>query len=119
VSAARVAAGASAAYALVALLRPDDVARALSRGPLDLPAYRRLARVLAVRDLVVGAGAFVTGDARLRTAGLVARIAFDAADAVVLGRAAPTGRVRAAVLGVTAASAALTAGALLHDRRRA
>lgn len=119
VSAGAVAAAAIAAYAVVALVRPQPVATAMARDAAEHRVWLRAARVLAVRDLVVTGGALASRDERVLRAGLVARVAFDVADAVVLGRAAPTPQVRATILAVTGASAALTIGALLRDRRRA
>ena len=114
----RATSGAAAAYALFALVRPQHLGAFLESDAFEQPAYDRLARGYAVRDLALGAvGLAGRSPGVVRTATTL-RLASDLADAVVLSARAPRAAVRARVLAVTLGRAALDAAAAVRDTRR-
>lgn len=81
-TASRVLSAATAGYGVYCLVIPDGLAQAVDRRPSQ--AWRRLAYVYGVRDLLTSA-AMVGPDRRWWRAAMGVRLASDVTDAVTLG----------------------------------
>jgi hypothetical protein len=106
------------AYGLFALARPRHLAEAMRAPVSEEQLYDRLAIAYGVRDLTIG-GVGALGPARAVPVAMGLRIACDLLDAVVLTSRAHTPDLRRKVLAITLGYAALNAGALAADSRRA
>ena len=106
----------TALYGVFALVKPRHLADGLEAPAVRAPAYDRLARTYAGRDLSISSLALASSTPAVVDSMMVLRIAGDLADAAVLGSTA-TGKVRAKVLAVTLGWAAVNTAALVADRR--
>lgn len=109
----RTMAALTAGYAVFAAARPRHLSSALDESGDAARATDRLARTYAVRDLSTSALAFVPGLAPVAAA---LRITGDLGDAAILGTTGPASE-RAKLVGVPLTWAALSAAALVLDRR--
>ncbi len=109
---------ATLAYGVFALVRPRHLGDLVTTDDDALEAYDDLARVFGVRDIVTSLVVLLGPSPAVRTAGMAARIAFDAGDGILLTRSSrlPEGRRKLAI--ATSSWAALNLAALLIDRRR-
>jgi hypothetical protein len=81
--------------------------------------YDLLAQTYGARDVTIGALGMLGRSERTVTAAMLARIAFDVSDGLLLAQKAKDDDTRAKVIGVTFGWAALNGLALMVDRRRA
>ena len=109
---------ATAAYAVYALARPAHLWQALQADRKDREGLELLAKTYGVRDLAVsGAGLFGRRPGAVRTA-MLARIAMDVGDGVLLATRTDDQDVRRKVLAVTLGWAGLNTLALAIDSAR-
>lgn len=106
-------------YAGYALAEPRHLGRFLTSAEPQQADYDLLAQTYGARDLAVGLLGLLGRSERTVTAAMLARIAFDLSDGVLLAARAEDDETKAKVLGVTWGYAALNTVALLADRRRA
>jgi hypothetical protein len=105
-------------YGGYALARPGHLGAFLTDDAGRRPDYDLLARMYGVRDTTIGALGLLGRSDDTVTAALLARIAFDVGDGMLLAREAEDDATRTKVLGLTFGWAALNAAALVTDRRR-
>lgn len=110
---------ASASYGVFALVKPRHLGNAMTKNPVQQTNYDPLALTYGVRDTTISALGLLGRSERAVTASMALRIASDITDAVVLSVRAGDAGVRRKVLAITLGYAALNAGALAIDRRRA
>lgn len=115
--ASRLLSAATMAYGIYAAVKPRHLADNLNAAPAKAATWDKVAYGYALRDIPVSL-AGVLGPARAVEAAMKTRIVSDVTDAVALGTAAPDGRTRGKVLGVTLGWAVLNIAALTWDRRR-
>lgn len=108
---------ATAGYAVYALARPRHLGSALTRSPLKQPEYDVVSRIFGPRDLAVSALAVFAPSSRAREQAMIARVALDLSDALLLTREATHAAGKAKVLGATVTWAGLNVAAILADRR--
>jgi hypothetical protein len=106
-------------YAGYALTRPRHLGAFMTSAKPRQAEYDLLAQTYGARDLAVGTLGLLGRSERTVTAAMLARIAFDVSDGLLLAGRAEDDETRAKVLGVTFGYAALNTVALLTDRRRA
>ncbi|PRY40740.1 hypothetical protein [Umezawaea tangerina] len=110
----RALGAATAVYSAAVIAKPEVLTGPTGLG--DSPSSRTLGTAVGVRDLVSGlAVALAPSSVPLRLA-LLARVAMDIGDSVVLGLAAPDKATRTKVVGVALGWAAVNALALLATR---
>jgi hypothetical protein len=115
----RLMSAATVSYGAYALTEPRHLGRFMTDNEPQQAEFDLLAQTYGARDLTVGAlGMFGRSD-RTVTAAMLARIAFDVSDGLLLSAKAEDEETRTQVLGITFGYAALNALALLADRRRA
>ena len=114
----RALSGATAAYALFAVVKPQHLGAFMDSDDFEQPSYDRLARGYGVRDLAIGSLGLAGRSPRAVRVAMALRVASDLADAVVLASRAPRAAVRARVLAATLGWAALNTAALVRDARR-
>lgn len=108
----RLVAGASAAYGVFALVKPDHLASGLEAD--DTSALRTLAMVFGAREVAVGTLALL-GERRVVSACMAARLSFDLSDCAILLSQLEDEAVQRKVLGVTLGWGAVNALAVLAD----
>ncbi|GAA1749507.1 hypothetical protein [Aeromicrobium alkaliterrae] len=108
---------ATAGYAVFALAKPRHLGAALTSSPLKQPEYDVVARLFGPRDLAISGLALLAPSTRAREQAMVARVALDLSDAVLLSREATSAAGRAKVLGATLTWASLNVAAVLADRK--
>ena len=114
----RIMSAATAGYAGYALARPAHLWQALQADRKDREGLELLARTYGVRDLAVStAGLLGRKPGTVRTA-MLARIAMDVGDGVLLATRTEDGDVRRKVLAVTLGWATLNTLALVIDSAR-
>ena len=113
----KIMSAATAGYAVFALVKPRHLGTALTRSPLKQPEYDLVARMFGPRDLAVSALALFAPTAAAREQAMIARVALDLADAVMLSREARTTAGTAKVLGATLTWAGLNIAAIRVDRQ--
>lgn len=106
-------------YAGYALARPRHLGEFMTSAEPRQAEYDLLAQTYGARDLAVGMLGLLGRSERTVTAAMLARIAFDLSDGLLLATRAEDDETKAKVLGVTWGYAALNTVALLADRRRA
>lgn len=107
----------SASYGAYALYEPRHLGRQMTDDEPRQAEYDVLAQTYAGRDLPLSAlGMFGRSPATV-TAAMLARIAYDVSDGLILSARAQDEETRKRVLGVTFGWAALNTLALLRDRR--
>jgi hypothetical protein len=106
-------------YAGYALARPRHLGAFMTSSEPQQAEYDLLAQTYGARDLAVGTLGLLGRSERTVTAAMLARIAFDLSDGLLLATRAKDDETKAKVLGVTWGYAALNTVALLADRRRA
>jgi hypothetical protein len=109
--------GATAGYAVYALLKPRHLGKALTNSPLKQPEYDLVARLFGPRDLAVIALAVLAPSAASREQAMIARVALDLTDAALLTGEATNKAGKAKVLGATLTWAGLNIAAILADRK--
>ncbi|MFP5252832.1 MAG: hypothetical protein ACLGH4_03445 [Actinomycetes bacterium] len=115
----RLMSASTLAYGGYALAEPRHLGAFLTSAEPRQAEYDLLARTYGARDLVVGSLGLFGRSERTVTTAMVARIAFDLSDGLLLAARAEDEDTRAKVLGITWGYAALNALALLADRHRA
>lgn len=106
-------------YAGYALAEPRHLGEFMTSAEPRQAEYDLLAQTYGARDLAVGTLGLLGRSERTVTAAMLARIAFDVSDGLLLASRAEDEETKAKVLGITWGYAALNAVALLADRRRA
>ncbi len=106
-------------YGGYALAEPRHLGRFMTDNEPQQAEFDLLAQTYGARDLTVGALGMFGRSERTVTAAMLARIAFDVSDGLLLSAKAEDEETRNQVLGITFGYAALNALALLADRRRA
>ena len=106
-------------YAGYALAQPRHLGAFMTSAEPQQAEYDLLAQTYGARDLAVGTLGLLGRSERTVTAAMLARIAFDLSDGLLLATRAEDDETKAKVLGVTWGYAALNTVALLADRRRA
>ena len=106
-------------YAVYALANPRHLGAFMTDERKHQADYDLLAQTYGARDLAIGSLGLLGRSERTVTAAMLARIAFDVSDGLILAARAEDDATRAKVVGVTWGYAALNALALLADRRRA
>ncbi len=107
------------AYAGYALTTPRHLGEFMTSAEPQQAEYDLLAQTYGARDLAVGTLGLLGRSERTVTAAMLARIAFDVSDGLLLASRADDDETRAKVIGITWGYAALNTLALLADRRRA
>jgi hypothetical protein len=115
----RLMSAATVSYGAYALAEPPHLGRFMTDNEPQQAEYDLLAQTYGARDLAVGALGMFGRSERTVSAAMLARIAFDVSDGLLLSAKADDEETRNQVLGVTFGYAALNALALLADRRRA
>ena len=115
----RLMSAATVSYGAYALTEPRHLGRFMTDNEPQQAEFDLLAQTYGARDLAVGALGLVGRSERTVTAAMLARIAFDVSDGLLLSAKAEDEETRNQVLGITFGYAALNALALLTDRRRA
>lgn len=115
----RLMSASTLAYAGYALARPRHLGEFMTAAEPRQAEYDLLAQTYGARDLAVGTLGLLGRSDRTITAAMLARIAFDVSDGLLLAARAEDDDTKAKVLGITWGYAALGAAALLADRRRA
>lgn len=110
---------ATLSYGAYALAEPRHLGRFMTDVEPEQAGYDLLARTYGARDLTIGALGLIGRSGGMVTAAMLARIAFDVSDGLLLSARADDQETRTKVLGVTVGYAALNALALTIDRRRA
>lgn len=113
----KIMSAATAGYAVFALVRPRHLGKALTKSPLKQPEYDVVARMFGPRDLVVSALALLAPSPVAQERAMLARVALDLSDAVMLTPEARGAGAKAKVLGATITWASLNIAAILADRR--
>ena len=108
---------ATAGYAVFALAKPRHLGKALTNSPLKQPEYDPVARLFGPRDLAISALAIFAPSARARENAMIARVALDLSDTVLLTGEATTKAGKAKVIGATVTWAGLNVAAILADRK--
>lgn len=106
-------------YSGYALARPRHLGEFMTSAEPRQAEYDLLAQTYGARDLAVGTLGLLGRSDRTVTAAMLARIAFDVSDGVLLALRAEDDETRTKVLAVTWGFAALSTVALIVDRRRA
>jgi len=106
-------------YAGYALAQPRHLGEFMTSAERRQAEYDLLAQTYGARDLAVGTLGLLGRSERTVTAAMLARIAFDVSDGLLLASRADDDETKAKVLGITWGYAALNTLALLADRRRA
>ena len=115
----RMMSAATVSYGAYALAEPRHLGRFMTDNEPQQAEFDLLAQTYGARDLTVGALGMFGRSERTVTAAMLARIAFDVSDGLLLSAKAEDEETRNQVLGITFGYAALNALALLADRRRA
>jgi hypothetical protein len=115
----RLMSAATVSYGAYALAEPRHLGRVMTDNEPEQAGYDLLAQTYGGRDLTIGALGLLGRSERTVTAAMLARIAFDISDGLLLSAKAEDEETRNQVLGITFGYAALNAVALLADRRRA
>lgn len=115
----RLMSAATVSYGVYALAEPRHLGRFMTDSRRDQAGYDLLAQTYGGRDITIGALGLLGRSERTVTAAMLARIAFDVTDGLLLSAKAEDEETRNQVLGITFGYAALNAMALLADRRRA
>ncbi len=118
-SLSRLMSTATVSYGAYALSDPRHLGRFMTDNEPQQGAYDLLAQTYGARDLAVGALGMLGRSERTVTTAMLARIAFDVSDGLLLSAKAEDEEARNRVLGITFGYAALNTLALLVDRRRA
>ena len=114
----RLMSTATASYGVYALVSPRHLGKAVTDNGKDQGDYDLLAQTYGARDVPLSLiGMFARSEKAIQAV-MLARIAFDVADGLLLSTKAANADVRTKVLGVTMGWATLNATALLVDRRR-
>lgn len=106
-------------YAGYALTKPRHLGEFMTSAEPQQAEYDLLAQTYGARDLAVGTLGLLGRSERTVTAAMLARIAFDVSDGLLLASRAHDDETKAKVIGITWGYAALNTLALLADRRRA
>ena len=106
-------------YAVYALANPRHLGAFMTDERKHQADYDLLAQTYGARDLAIGSLGLLGRSERTVTAAMLARIAFDLSDGLLLASRAKDDETRAKVLGITWGYAALNTAALVTDRRRA
>lgn len=117
VSYSKIISAATAGYAVYALAKPRHLGKALTKSPLKQPEYDLVARMFGPRDLAISALALFAPSSVAAERAMVARVALDLSDAVLLTPEARTAAGKAKVLGATVTWAGLNIAAILADRK--
>jgi hypothetical protein len=115
----RLMSASTLAYAGYALTTPRHLGEFMTSAEPQQGEYDLLAQTYGARDLAVGTLGLLGRSERTVTAAMLARIAFDVSDGLLLASRADDDETRAKVIGITWGYAALNTVALLADRRRA
>jgi hypothetical protein len=115
----RLMSAATVSYGAYALADPRHLGRFMTDNEPEQAGYDLLAQTYGARDLAVGALGLFGRSERTVAAAMLARIAFDVSDGLILSAKAEDEDTRNQVLAVTFGYAALNAVALMADRRRA
>jgi hypothetical protein len=115
----RLMSASTLAYAGYALTTPRHLGEFMTSAEPQQAEYDLLAQTYGARDLAVGTLGLLGRSERTVTAAMLARIAFDVSDGLLLASRADDDETRAKVIGITWGYAALNTLALLADRRRA
>ena len=115
----RLMSAATVSYGVYALSEPRHLGRFMTGNEPEQAGYDLLARTYGARDLAVGTLGLFGRSERTVTAAMLARIAFDVSDGLLLSAKAEDEETRNQVLAITFGYAGLNALALLADRRRA
>ena len=118
-SLSRLMSAATVSYGAYALAEPRHLGRFMTDKKSQQGAYDLLAQTYGARDLAIGTLGMFGRSERTVTTAMLARIAFDVSDGLLLSARAEDEETRTQVLGITFGYAALNALALLADRRRA
>ncbi|RYU08834.1 hypothetical protein [Nocardioides iriomotensis] len=113
----RLMSAATMVYGGYALAEPRHLGRFVTSNKPEQAGYDVLATTYGARDLAVGSIALLGRSERTVSAAMLARIAFDVSDGLILARRAEDDETRQQVLAVTFGWASLNALALLRDRR--
>jgi hypothetical protein len=113
----RLMSAATLTYGGYALAEPRHLGRFLTSNEPEQATYDVLATTYGARDLAVGALGLLGRSERTVSAAMLARIAFDVSDGLILSQRAEDDETRQQVLAVTLGWATLNALALLRDRR--
>lgn len=103
-------------YGGYALAEPRHLGRYLTSNEPEQATYDVLATTYGARDTAIGALGLV-GSEGVVTGAMLARIAFDVADGLILSQHAEDDETRQRVLAITLGWATLNTLALLRDRR--
>jgi hypothetical protein len=115
----RLMSTATTSYGVYALTDPRHLGRFMTDDRKGQADYDLLAQTYGARDVTIGALGMLGRSERTVTAAMLARIAFDVSDGLLLAQKAKDDDTRAKVIGVTFGWAALNGLALMVDRRRA
>ncbi len=113
-TASRVMHALTASYGVFALVKPEHLGNAMNADADERGGYDTLARAYGIRDLPISALGIFGPDRGVQWA-TRARLAGDFADCLTLAVRAPSGQVRAKVMGVTLGWAALNYAAYRWD----
>jgi hypothetical protein len=112
----RLMSAATLGYGGYALAEPRHLGRYLTSNEPEQATYDVLATTYGARDTAIGALGLV-GSEGVVTGAMLARIAFDVADGLILSQHAEDDETRQRVLAITLGWATLNTLALLRDRR--
>jgi len=112
----KIISAATAGYAVFALVKPRHLGKALTKSPLKQPEYDLVARMFGPRDLAISALALFAPSPAARESAMIARVALDLSDAVMLTPQARTTTGKLKVLGATLTWAGLNIAAIRADR---
>ncbi len=108
---------ATAGYAVFALVKPRHLGSALTKSPLKQPEYDLVARMFGPRDLAISALTLFAPSHAAAERAMMARVALDLSDAVMLTPEARNMGGKTKVLGATLTWAGLNVAAILADRK--
>jgi hypothetical protein len=115
----RAMSAATTTYGIYALAEPRHLGRFLRSKERQQQDFDLLAQTYGARDLAIGTLGMLGRSERTVTAAMLARIAFDVSDGLLLSRQTEDEETRTQILGITFGWAALNAAALVRDRRKA
>lgn len=107
----------TAAYAVFALVKPRHLGAAMTSNPLEQGRYDLVATTFGARDLVISSVAIGARSPSVVRAAMLARVALDLADCLMLAPRASGGAARAKVLAATLTWASLNTAAIVIDAR--
>jgi hypothetical protein len=115
----RLMSAATLGYGGYALAEPRHLGRYLTSNEPEQASYDVLATTYGARDVAIGALGLFGRSQGVVTGAMLARIAFDVADGLILSQHAEDDETRQRVLAITFGWATLNALALMRDRRAA